>query len=49
MKELTEKQELFVKTNMICSICGKFIEHKQEYEVTKTQRNTIIAVHKECI
>lgn len=49
MKELTEKQKLFVKTNMICSICGKVIEHKQEYEVTKTQRNTFIAVHKDCI
>ena len=49
MKELTEKQKLFVKTNMICSICGKVIEHKQEYEVTKTKRKTFIAVHKDCI
>ena len=49
MKELTEKQKLFVKTNMICSICEKVIEHKQEYEVTKTKRNTFIAVHKNCI
>ena len=49
MKELTEKQKLFIKTNMVCGICGKVIENTSEYEVTETKRNTIIAVHKECI
>ena len=49
MKELTEKQKLFIKTNMVCGICGKVIENTSEYEVTKTKRNTFIAVHKDCI
>ena len=49
MKELTEKQKLFIKTNKICGICGKVVENTSEYEVTKTKRNTFIVVHKDCI
>jgi len=43
----TEKDAIY--NQMICHVCGKYIEVGQSYEIIVTQRKSELIVHTDCI
>lgn len=44
-----ELQKMYMKSNQLCSICGKYIENYRECYASKTKRKNYVVAHINCI
>lgn len=49
VKKLSEKEKMYCKSSKLCSICGKIVDNKEEYECSCTRKKQYMVVHKRCI